>query len=374
MKNKKGFTLIELIAVLVILAIILLISVPIVIGIVKKTQLSANKRSVDYYGKSVEIAFANYLLENGKSPESFDDLKIEYSGKKVICDIKVLENHPTKENTLIYLSKCTVGGIKVKDDKTDDGWYHYGKTTKTFSEEVTENIDYETGDTVTYNGMDFYVIRNSYESDDYVTLLKATSLKKDEVYQYYQDTDLRKKINMDTSEDMSIYYTDTLMVPYYRVAAEYSSYGQTEYINGKSCGTEWVYHRSYTNGCTTNYAKSDIKKILDVWKENFINEEDLKDFSRYNVRLITKEECTKNGIAELMIKDSSGWEYTEFSAKYDWLKSDVDEEYWTMSLYDDSNKNIYAVSSGGGFISKPVYYNAALRPVIELLKSAINGG
>ena len=374
MKEKKGFTLIELVAVLVILSIILLISVPIVIGIVKKSQMNANRRSVDYYGKSVEIAIANYLLDNGKSPSSFNDLNIKYTGKKVICDIKILENNPTKEDTLIYLSKCTVGGIKVKDDKNEDGWYHYGKTTKTFNEEVTEQIDYEVGDTVTYKGMNFYVISNSYESDDYVTLLKAESIKKDEVYQYYQDTDLRKKINMDTSEDMSIYYTDTLMVPYYRVAATYNGYGQTEYINGKSCGTEYVYHRSYTKGCTNNYAKSDIKKILDVWKENFLNEEDLKDFSRYNVRLITKEECTKNGIAELMIKDSSGWEYTEFSAKYDWLKSDVNEDYWTMSMYDDSNQSIYAISSGGGFISKPVYHNAALRPVIELLKSAIDGG
>ena len=62
-----------------------------------------------------------------------------------------------------------------KDSKTDDGWYHYGKTTKTFNAEDVENIDYEIGDTVTYNGMDFYVIRNSYESDDYVTLLKAES-------------------------------------------------------------------------------------------------------------------------------------------------------------------------------------------------------
>ena len=114
MKSKKGFTLIEIIAVLIILAILFLIITPLIANIIKRAHITANKRSVDYYGKSVEIAIANYLLENGKNPESFDDLKIEYSGKKVICNIKVLENNPTKEDTMVYLSKCTVGGVKER--------------------------------------------------------------------------------------------------------------------------------------------------------------------------------------------------------------------------------------------------------------------
>ena len=63
MKNKKAFTLIELIAVLVILAILALIVTPIVLNIVKHAKESANKRSVDAYGKSIELVVANYLLD-----------------------------------------------------------------------------------------------------------------------------------------------------------------------------------------------------------------------------------------------------------------------------------------------------------------------
>ena len=51
--NKKGFTLIELIAVLVILAILALIVTPLVLNVIRKAKDSANKRSVDAYGKAM---------------------------------------------------------------------------------------------------------------------------------------------------------------------------------------------------------------------------------------------------------------------------------------------------------------------------------
>ncbi|MDD4733363.1 MAG: type II secretion system protein, partial [Bacilli bacterium] len=44
-KTKKGFTLIELIAVIVILAIVALISVPVITGIIKDTKKQAFKTS-----------------------------------------------------------------------------------------------------------------------------------------------------------------------------------------------------------------------------------------------------------------------------------------------------------------------------------------
>ena len=73
-KNKKGFTLIELIAVLVILAIIALIVTPLVLNVIRKAKDSANKRSVDAYGKAIELAVATYLLDNSVFPNSVDEL------------------------------------------------------------------------------------------------------------------------------------------------------------------------------------------------------------------------------------------------------------------------------------------------------------
>ena len=106
--KKKGFTLIELIAVLVIMAIIALIVTPLVLNIIRKAKDSANKRSIDAYGRSVEIAVANYLLDNSEFPTSFSDLTIEYSGSEVECSTSILN-----PDSSVYLTGCTVDGVAV---------------------------------------------------------------------------------------------------------------------------------------------------------------------------------------------------------------------------------------------------------------------
>ena len=95
MKRKKGFTLIELIAVLVIMAIIALIVTPLVMSIIRKAKISARKRSVDAYGRSVELAIASYLLDNGKFPtnEQLPNLEIEYSGSNVVCNVMSMKEN-----------------------------------------------------------------------------------------------------------------------------------------------------------------------------------------------------------------------------------------------------------------------------------------
>ena len=62
---KRGFSLVELLAVIVILAIIATIATPIVLNIIKNSKEEAIKRSVSMYQSSVRSAFARYQLENG---------------------------------------------------------------------------------------------------------------------------------------------------------------------------------------------------------------------------------------------------------------------------------------------------------------------
>ena len=204
-KRKKGFTLIELIAVLVIMAILALIVTPLVMSIIRKAKISADKRSIDAYGRSIELAIAGYLLDNGDFPTSIDQLTIEYSGDEVVCSTTQLNN-----GSSVYLAGCTVAGRSVD--------YSYGKNDSSSSK------TYSIGDEITYNNVDYYVIKNSSASDANVTLLKAEPLKYTEIY------NIALNLNISVTED--------------------GDYGKIQY------------------GETSDYQTSYVKSILDNWIAN----------------------------------------------------------------------------------------------------------
>ena len=116
--RKNAFTLIELLAVIVILAIIALIATPIILGIIKDSKDNANKRSIDNYAKAVQNALTKYQLTGKKleinkletiNGREFNntDFKVEYEGN-IVCDtIEIYEDGN------IYLDNCVVNGDNV---------------------------------------------------------------------------------------------------------------------------------------------------------------------------------------------------------------------------------------------------------------------
>ena len=163
--RKKGFTLIELIAVLVIMAIIALIVTPLLMNVIRKARVAADKRSIDAYGRSIEYAIAGYLLDNGKFPTDVSQLTIEYSGNEVVCSTTQLNS-----DSSVYLTGCTVGGRTVD--------YAYGSDKTPPAPTYTA---YSVGDHVSYNGITYYVIENSDTMNDTVKLLKETPFLKTEI-------------------------------------------------------------------------------------------------------------------------------------------------------------------------------------------------
>ena len=352
-KRKNGFTLIELIAVLVILAILAIIVTPIVLNIVKKAKDIANKRSVDAYGKTVELSVATYMLDNGEYPTCQSDLKIEYSGNEVNCNIMNLN-----ENGSVYLSECTVGGKEVKDSKTDDGWYHYGKESM-----LTEKYqEYKIGDQVTYNGMNFYVIANSDDMQDSVTLLKAEPLTYDEV-------------NIYGAGHINRYVPSWSDIKSGQLENK-NGYGALYYYSNVNC----VYdpNSKYYSGCSTDYETSDIKYVVDAWANSTLDDSELSiDENNYKVRLITMNELLNNLGYSNSVLDGTGYklipEYTPefvYNSNY---------SYWTMSSFEDSNYNIFTVEESGWLsyypvcgLSNPTQRFHTVRPVINLYKTSID--
>jgi len=330
-RKVRGFTLIELIAVLVIMAIIALIVTPLVMSIIRKARISADKRSVDAYGRSIELAIAGYLLDTGKFPTEVSQLTIEYSGSQVVCETTQINT-----DSSVYLAGCTVAGRNVDN-------YTYG------SDKSPTYTAYTVGDQVTYNNVDYYVIKDSGAKESTVTLLKAEPLKVAEVNRYGAG-----HVNMNVPSSES----------YYQTAYDSNGYGGMQYYSSSTCGyngSSWV-----ETGCKTDYASSEIKYVVDAWKT-------AKAPAATEVRLISKDEIETER-KEYDPCGGCGAVATGDVAKYDWIYNN-NYWYWTNTPYTDSSSRVWSVGSGGGLGSRSVGSGnryGVVRPVITISKSNIS--
>ena len=328
MKRNKAFTLIELVSVLVILAILALIVTPLVLNILRKARTAADKRSIDAYGRSIELAVADYLLENGSFPTSIDELTIEYSGDRVVCSITQLN-----DDTSIYLANCTVNGRTID--------YTYGK-----KETITYDT-YKIGDLVEYKGINFYVIADSGTDESSVTLLKVEPLTTEEINEYGGVGTANNHVNVYTSDSQGTAYDD-------------NGYGSMAYYSGVTCGN------GERENCVSDYDQSEIKYVVDAWAAAKFE----IDYE-YEARLLTLDDITSLGY-ELRDSGSSVF-YAKTEETPEWVQND-NYSYWMMSPYEDSTFRVYMVGKHSNTLTFSFVdygYGGMVRPVITLSKSIL---
>ena len=331
-RKKKGFTLIELIAVLVIMAILALIVTPLVMNIIRKAKTAADKRSIDAYGRSIEIAIAGYLLDTGTFPTSMNQLTVEYKGDEVVCTTTQI-----KSDSSVYLAGCTVGGREVKD-------YTYGE-----EEAAPTYTAYKVGDEVKYNNVDYYVIKNSGVNEEEVQLLKKDPLTVAQVNQY-------------GAGHVNMYVTQDTSSAYYQKAYDYNNDGTVggmAYYSSATCN-QW-------GGCTTDYSQSEIKYVVDAWKT-------AQAPNATNARLITLDDLRDNLGMELNKTNPTAYQITVTEDTPTWVMGE-NYYYWTMTTNTDKTADVWYVnyrSIAGVYSGTVQYYSRAVRPVITLSKANIS--
>ena len=284
------------------MAIIALIVTPLVMSIIRKAKVSADKRSIDAYGRSIELAIAGYLLDNGSFPTSIEQLTIEYSGDEVVCSTTQL-----KSDSSIYLAGCTVGGRSVEN-------YTYGK-----EEAGPTYTAYSVGDQVTYNNINYYVIKDSSTSEQSVTLLKAEPLSYSDVQTYSNGT------------------------------------GALTYDNNGYGGMQY--------GTTSTYSTSYVKQAVDAWKT-------AQAPAASEARLFTIDELEDFGYE--YVEQGSSKYYNKTESTPSWLYNE-NYSYWTMSPWDVSASNVWYVNDDVGLNYYNVYdYYNVVRPVITISKSNLS--
>ena len=194
---------------------------------------------------------------------------------------------------------------------------------------VNAYTEYKIGEIVPYNGIKFYVIKDSSSDEDTVTMLKADPL---------------------TGEEISAYAPEGVGT------------------NSKNGYTGMQYHAS-----SNKYSTSFIKTTVDAWVAANISS------GLVEARLITFDELNNNlGYDFIDNVSSQIWRSTEqtpiwvYKGNY-W--------YWTESIYNDSESKVYGVDSYGTLNEHSVsegdnsgystMVRGAIRPVITLKKTAL---
>ena len=271
----------------------------------RKARISADKRSIDAYGRSIELAITGYLLDNGSFPTNISQLTIEYSGDEVVCSTTQLN-----DDSSIYLTGCTVNGRAVD--------YEYRTLRRTSTTPVTPSYTaYSVGDRVSYNGVTYYVIKDSDTTNDTVKLLKENPLTKTE---------------MDNLNLTGI------------TISEYNSYGQVQY------------------GSTTDYSTSTVKQVVDAWKTTAVASGDTA-----TARLITYDDLTDNLGFE---KKNEGISFPSSNGDTPTWVYNSNYWYWTMSQYGASSGVWFVGADGILSIDAPSRSTIMVCPVLELSKSA----
>lgn len=134
---KKGFTLVELLAVIVILSIISLIAIPIVGNVIEESRRSALENSVIFYVKEIESKFSEWTIEGIP-----DDVTYTTNSGRMFLTVSNLGR------VLKFDGKKPVSGTVEIDNNYADGNSQFGYV-------VNASLEYEDG----------YTIQYTYEND-----------------------------------------------------------------------------------------------------------------------------------------------------------------------------------------------------------------
>ena len=344
MNNKKGFTLIEILAVVVVISLIFILALPKINNTLKNKKSDIDNTTNNIIITASKLYISDHVNEFLKFDGNVYCLPLTTLTKDGYLESPVRNITDDKDITETMSVKISFnGGYKYEIVNRKDCKVQINETEAVYQE-------YQVGDVVTYNDINFYVIENSDSKSDSVTMLKETPLTVDEVNTY------------------GVGHVNRYTVGSIGKARNRNGYGGMAYYTSETCG--YVNGSEVYDDCITNYDLSDVKYVVDAWTNDKLIASDLKEDSLgYKTRLISVEDLTNNlGYAK---EDRATSIKLNTETTPSWVYND-NYSYWTMSLYNSSTSGVWNVSFDGGSTGINVYNNdRVVRPVINLYKSAM---
>ena len=395
MKRKNAFTLIELLAVIVVLAIIALIATPIVMNTIKNAKKGAAERTADNYVKAVEQKVAESRIDGTKVANG--TYNIQPDGN--LCPASGCgENDKNKITIDMSGTKPTSGKIKITNGSVDqssssmtvgDYTVSYNSTKKTY--EATEKGSttpdtpqptktYTNGEVVYFN------VDNGTKCSNYIETQSNTGVKSGCMKFYAFNDDGKDTVNL------ILDHNTTALVAWNSSGSNKS--GPSEVLTQLNDDTKtWVGTETPSNYTMDQSTQASNAKYT-------------IDYRSYKARLITAQEVAQ-------ITGNTTWDertassYYYFDSKtdkasdtckngnttecsYRWLYdrtnnncttngclNNSDKEtygYWTASSHAFYSNSAWAVSCNALVVNGSVGngHISGLRPVITVLKSKLS--
>ena len=225
-------------------------------------------------------------------------------------------------------------------------------------DKINAYTEYKIGDVVPYNGMNFYVIKESSSEEDSVTMLKAEPLTVEEVNKYGGVGTENNHVNVNVSSDTSS--------SYYQKAYNQNGYGGLAYYSSPKCyNYSLANNTGYHVNCTNNYNNSDVKYVVDAWTRDVFLTNNYK-----TARLPIDDEIADLGFE--LYNNGSLTTFRKTENTPEWAYSNK-YQYWVVSSGYIINYYECFINYDGDFYYGGYIYtwNVTVRPVVEIYKVAL---
>ena len=200
---------------------------------------------------------------------------------------------------------------------------------------------YNFGDKIRFRGNNYYVIEESNSDKDYIYLMRENTFSVNEINAYAKDEEGNLIISS-LSNSVEFYYSDKCKVGMYGSVIDDS-------------------------GCTADYKKSSVKKILDNWKNEIFEEDELASIDGYEVKTLTLNDI----MDKFYFEEQQGLYGQVRVGRSSETPSFLPSNFWLMDISNDSIE-VNSISSDQISSSK-VYNKNNILPTVYLKKCALEG-
>ena len=363
-KKRNAFTLIELLAVIVVLAIIALIATPIVMNTIKNAKKGAAERTADNYIKQVETAVAEAKLENKSVPNGTYNidgngnltgaglpdgkLEINMSGNKPTSGTVTIKNGGVSQDG----TKLVVGdyNVKYKNDKLTASEPYKGVLCKANTTKATALV---------WAGNDDPAYESSYTSEE-VGLLASEATSK-------YDVGVTYTCELGDGEENTFYVLETSgdnvsLIASMNLGTNVAWVTKEDYL--AAGGTESDYGSYGNNNLGPITANKILKERTSSWAK--LDEDQISLPSGQQIATAGGDtKWTESNYTETILPT---WlnSYTKFTTGT--------YGYWTSSPHSSSASDAWRVNYGGILTGLGVDSgnDHGVRPVITVLKTNLS--